>query len=81
MRYSLRNKEKLSKTFGISVLNDILKVLDLSFKNNNIEIINDDKFKYPVINLKNSNFKCEFFIISTKYDVLNLAYKNHTYEI
>lgn len=77
MRYSLRNQEKIQKTFGVEFLNVILASLFMHFHEcKDTELKEDGKYKIlTVINQKEPTKVIEFYVLSITYDVYNLAYK------
>jgi len=82
MRYSLRNQSKISAAYSPEVLKRIIDSLDEFFKNNesisscDAMLIGDDEFKTLLIDdAGHSTNMIAFYIIDTKYDVYNLAFK------
>ncbi len=79
-RFSLRNQNKIEKTFGYDFLQCLLSSLKKTFEINIIEEHTYENEKYKIIHShnvqKNSDSFFELYIISKTYDVFNLAYKS-----
>ena len=80
-RFSLRNKEKLIKSFDEKYYNLLISSLTNYF-NTHIEIIEYEypSEKYKIIHVNNAQPNTdsifEFYIISKVFNVYNLAYKS-----
>lgn len=83
MRWSLRNQWKIKEYFepyGDEMLNRIKKSLNDAFSNKNIDsyIDNIENEPYPVLCINDAEHSFNmiaFYVISKKYDVYNLAFK------
>lgn len=84
MRWSLRNKDKIKKHFepnGDEILNRLEKSLNeafLRYKNIDVYIDNIENEPYPVLCIDDAEHSFNmiaFYVISKKYDVYNLAFK------
>lgn len=77
MRYALRNKKKIINHFDAKSFARIIKSLDKEFKG--AEIIEFHKAEpYTLISVNDVGHTCGliiFHVISIRFDVLNLAFK------
>ena len=75
-RYALRNQQKISDTFGVDYLNDLLSSLDTYFAKAEYIEENSDRDE-PNNFLKSPHEKgfYEFWIINKKYNIYQLALK------
>jgi len=78
MRFTLRNQHKIKAAFSEAFLDELLEDLKIYFKtNSNIEQY-EVGYKFKMIQVPRKKIRGEFhhlFIYDSKYDVLNLAYK------
>ena len=77
MRYSLRNQKKIINHFDAKTFARIIKSLDKEFKENDIIDFHVAK-PYDLIGINDVGHTCGliiFHVISIKFDVLNLAFK------
>lgn len=74
-RYSLRNQKKISDVLGKSELNKMLSSLNTYFANAEyIEVYREGP--HDTIKCKTTDGTLEFYLLSKKYDVYNLAFKS-----
>ena len=79
-RYSIRNKDKLIKSFGLKFWNNLAVSLDRHFAiTKKIEELDYPGEPYKVIHVPNVQPKTdsffELYVIRITFDVYNLAYK------
>jgi hypothetical protein len=78
MRYTLRNQKKIINAFDEKVFNNIRKSLIIEFKKTKLDIRKIGNDKYDTLMINDDNHTCgliAFFVISKKYDVYKLAFK------
>lgn len=80
MRFALRNRDKLIKSFGSEYYNSIVFSLKRYFESNEVHKYNIEGKKYQFIDIPNicsqTDSFFQFAIIRQRYDVLILAYYN-----
>ena len=78
MRYSLRNQDKIIKSFSKEYLDLLKRSLNEAFKQETIEEHTYENVKYKVIHVTNIQSRTdsffEFLVVSKHFDVFNLAY-------
>ena len=79
MRYTLRNKDKITKAYDQKYLDRMIKSLDKYFdKNKKIEVFENDGEKYEMIMVDDIGHTVNifvFYVIRITFDVYNLAFK------
>jgi len=78
MRYTLRNQKKIINAVGEKAFNNIRKSLIVEFKKTEQDIKRIGNNKYDTLMINDENHTCgliSFFVISKKYDVYKLAFK------
>ena len=80
MRYALRNQKKIEKELGTALMLVINASLEKHFKENDIIELHDYEGEdFPVIHVQsaqdNTDTTFEFYVLTTHFDVLRLAYK------
>jgi len=77
MRYSLRNKDKIEQAYSPAFVKRLTDSLDKAFKSD-LDIKHLVNENHPVLSINDEGHTCGiiiFYIISQKYDVYNLAFK------
>ena len=81
MRYALRNQQKIEQAYSKEILKRIIKSLDEHFLGKEeIEFVEPEESweKLPLIIINDAGHSCAlivFYVLSIKYDVIRLAYK------
>lgn len=77
MRFTLRNQHKIKEVLGEEFLRGLLRDINSYFKNNSEIEQYDINFKYKIIKVTRGQRGSVhiFYVYGSKYDVLNLAYK------
>lgn len=76
MRYSLRNKAKINVFLGDSIYFAMIESLDKCFTTNNFKYYRNNS-GYDVIVVGCNTYIFKFYVLSQRYDVVNLAFNKH----
>ena len=77
-RFSLRNQDKIAKHYDRKYVERMLNSLKIYFEAGNIEKIQIEGDRFPVIFVNDSGHTVNdfvFYVIRKTYDVYNLAFK------